>query len=507
MKASSRVVVNTLAQYIRTILIVIISLYTSRVVLANLGVHDFGIYSLVGGVIAMLSFIRRNLSKTTQRFLSYHHGRKNSEMVVKIFNNSVCTQLIISLALCGILFACTSLIFEHFLNIPPDRKLAAQTVYWLMLMNLFFSMQSAPYEAALIARENIVFSSVVSLIDALLKIPVAVSLYYISLNKLEWYSVMMSMVTVLNFLMYRFYCKSKYDECRHFSLSSFSWSLFREMFSFMGWNVYGTMCFTGRTQGIAILLNRYFSTAINAAFGLGGHVAGHVQFLSSALTTAINPQIIKSEGAGDRKRMFRLAEISCKFSFLLMSIIAIPAIIYIDFLLDIWLREVPEYTGMFCTMIILAAMVDLTTLNLNTANQAIGNVKIYSICINTIKIFTLPFAWLVLKLGMSPYHVMVVYVVFEAMCAASRLIFLHININLSIRQYMRNVFAGITPTFIINLTVCYFASRFMAGWWFVVVLALSFVVTGGAAWMVGLKNDEKEVLSKVLVRIKNRFVK
>ncbi len=505
MKSSSRVVVNTLAQYVRTVLTIVIVLYTSRVVLANLGVDDFGIYSLVGGVISMLAFVRRNLSRTIQRFLSYNHGSGNKKMVVQIFNNSVCTQLIISLAFCALLLLCTPLIFEHLLNIASERTDAARIVYYFMLVNLFFNMQSAPYEAALIARENIVFSSVVSVIDAILKIPVALSLIYISQNKLEWYSVMMASIVILNFLAYWIYCKRKYDECRHFSFLSFDMKLFREMFSFLGWGVYGTMCLTGRTQGVAILLNRFFSTAINAAYGLGGQVAGQVQFLSSALTTAINPQIIKAEGSGDRQRMFRLAEISCKFSFILMSILAIPSIIYMDEILNIWLKDVPPYTNMFCRMIILSELIDLTTLNLNTANQAIGNVKVYSICINSIKILTLPFAWLVLSIGMEPFGVMFVYVGFESICAITRLVFLRITVNLSIKKYFTNVFAGILPVFFINLLSCIIISKFLTGWYFILGFVASAIVTISVVWTIGLHNDERAIIIHVVDRFKGRI--
>ena len=505
MKSSSRVVVNTLAQYVRTVLTIIIVLYTSRVVLANLGVDDFGIYSLVGGVISMLAFVRRNLARTIQRFLSYHHGSGNKNMVIDIFNNSVCTQLLISLTLCTILLLCTPLIFEYILNIAKDRMEAAKVVYWLMLVNLFFHMLSAPYEATLIARENIVFSSIVSVVDTFLKIPVALSLIWISSNKLEWYSVMMAAIVILNYLIYYIYCKGKYDECCHFSFRSFNKHLFYEMFSFMGWNVYGTMCLTGRTQGVAVLLNRFFSTAINAAFGLGGQVAGQVQFLSSALTTAINPQIIKAEGSGNRQRMFRLSEISCKFSFLLLSMLAVPAIIYMDVLLNIWLKEVPDYTSMFCRMIVLAELVDLTTLNLNTSNQAIGNVKIYITCISTIKIMTLPVVWFVLWLGMGPLKVMIVYVLFEAICAASRLIFLHINIHLSIKNYFLNVFAGIIPTTFINTIVCYFFSQFLTGWLFIIGFVVSIVITCFVAWMIGFRDDEKTIMLQVAKRFKSKI--
>lgn len=505
MRASTRVAVNTSVQYLRTFVSIIITLYTSRVVLANLGVEDYGIFSLIGGVVALLAFIQNNLSRTTQRFLSYYHGKNDQAMIVKIFNNSVATQWIVSILLCGVLAMLADVLLEHLVNIPSGRQSAARCVYWLMIASLFVNLQSTPYLATLIARENIVYSSIVQMVDALLKIPVAVSLIWISDNRLEWYSGMSFLVVSLNFFMYYAYCKSKYAECRSFSFRSFDRTLFREMFSFMGWNVYGTACIFGRTQGIAILLNRFFGTAVNAAFGIGGQVSGQIGFLSSALTTAINPQIIKAEGGGERKRMFRLSEISCKFSFLLMSVVAIPAIIYMPTLLKLWLKDVPEYTSMFCIAVILANQIDLLTLNLNTANQAIGNVKIYSICINTIKILTLPVAWYVLHLGKNPTAVMAVYVIFEALCAMSRLVFLHITVRLSVKQYLRNVFFMVIPPVAVNILICHYVSTYLTGWMFLVTGCISVIMTGAVTLLVGLRPDERMVLEGLTGRIFKRI--
>lgn len=505
MAPSSRVIINTLAQYTRTVFSVFINLYTSRVVLSNLGVDDFGIYSLVAGVISLLGFIQNDLAKTTQRFLSYSHGKNDKSMLVQIFNNSVCTQLMIGVTLCIILFAITPIVFTNILNISPDKVASAQVVYWLAIASLFFDMQCAPYLATLIARENIIFTSMVSLGDTLLKLPVALSLILISNNKLQWYTFLTSSVILLNYIVYAVYCHRKYDECKHFNFKSFKKKVFFEMFSFMGWNVYGTMCIVGRNQGVAILLNRFFSTAINAAYGIGGQVSGQISFLSTAITTAMNPQIIKAEGSGDRNRMFRLAEISCKYSFLLMSIIAIPAIIYMDFILDIWLVQVPEYTSMFCQMIVLAVLIDLTTLNLNTANQAIGNVKVYSISINTIKIMTLPIAYLFLKKGTDPLGVMLVYVILEGICAASRVVFLHINIKLSIKSYFNNVLIVIGLVSLTNYIICNQLSTFFDGWKALIVFLISAITTVVLSSFIGLKQDEKAVFVGLYHKVKHRM--
>lgn len=505
MLAATRVTVNTFIQYIRTVISVIITLYTSRVILANLGVEDYGIYCLVGGVVSFLAFIQNDLSRTTQRYLSYYQGQGNRQKLVAIFNNSVCVQLFISLPLCVILFLLADVVFSELLNIPAHRLEAARWVYWFMVGCLFVNMQSSPYLATLISHENIIYSSIIQIVDSLLKIPVALSLILMSENKLEWYSLLSFLIVGLNFLCYYIYCKHKYEECRHFSFRTFDKRLGKEMFSFMGWNVYGTACIIGRTQGTAILLNRFFGTVINTSFGIGEQVLGQIGFLSNSLTTAINPQIIKAEGGGDRQKMFRLTEISCKFSFLLMSIITVPIVIYMPTVLELWLKEVPQHTAMFCVAIILSYQIDQLTMNLATANQAIGNVKVYSICVNTIKVLTLPVMYLVLKRGGRPVDAMIVYFVFETVCMVSRLIFLHININLSITKYMQNVFLMILPPVIANVVVCYSFSLFLSGWFFILVGCISLAVTCSMTYLCGLKNDERTILNNMMIKAVKRI--
>lgn len=499
MNASTRVVINTSAQTVRTLITVIITLYTSRVVLTNLGVEDFGIFSLIGGVVALLGFIQNNLSRTTQRYLSYHHG--DVLKLIKIFDNSLLIHVIFAIAICCILLLLTNVVLTRFINLPEYTIGAAKWVYWLTIGSLFVNMLSTPFLAVLISRENIIFSSIIQVIDAILKVPIALSIARISNNRLEWYSFMLLCIVILNFLCYYAYCRIKYDECKHFSIKVLELRLCKEILSFMGWNVYATACTMGRTQGIAILLNRFFGASINAAFGISGQVSSQVGFLSSALTTAINPQIIKAEGEGNRKKMFRLSEISCKFSFLLMSIVTVPAIIYMPTILELWLGKVPEYTTLFCVSILIANQIDLLTLNLNTTNQAIGNVKIYSICINSIKILTIPFAWVVLDRGMQPQAVMIVYIIFESLCAIARLWFLHISVRLSIYQYFKNVLICILPPLIINFTMCYFLSPFFEGWGILVTAAISVSTTCIITYLIGLKNDELQIINYLLGKI------
>lgn len=502
MKASTRVIINTGAQYIRSILSVIITLYTSRVILENLGISDFGIYNLIAGVVTMLSFIQVNLARSTQRFLNYYIGKNDKEKVKAVFTNSVQMQLVIAVLLCIILIVITELVINRMLNIPSSKIEEATLVYWIMIASLFFNLLSTPFYAALVAHENIVYSSIVQTGDALLKLPIAVSLYYVANGKLVVYAAMMFAVTFINFLCYSIFSTRKYNECRHINLLSINWILAKEMFSFMIWTIYGTFCVVGRSQGIAILLNRSFSTAINAAYGIGNQVVGQLSFLSVALMTAINPQIVKAEGAGDRKKCFRLAEIAAKYSFLLISIILVPVFVYMDTLLEMWLTVIPPHTAMFCRWTIIISLIDWTTQSLNTVNTAIGNVRKFNLIVSTIIVFTIPVAYIVLKMGLTAEAVMVVYAIFTLLTAIGRLIFLQRNVSFPAKQYCKSVVGSIFPIFSINIMGCYLLSNYLDGWWCLISGVFSLVVTIVGIFIFDLKEDERTILWGIINKAK-----
>lgn len=493
MRPATRVIVNTAAQYLRTGLTVVITLYTSALVLRYLGADDYGIYTLVGAVLSMLAFIQSNLARSIQRFLSFYHGRQDAAMLRALFNNSLVTQIAITVALCALLAAIGPWLFDIGLfRIPAHQRGTALTVYYIAVGSLVFNLLSTPYLAVLIARENIVFSSAVQVVDTLLKIPIALSLVWIASGRLTWYAVMTGSLTAINFLCYWAYCR-RYEECRGFSLRDFRWSLTRDMMAFMGWTVYGTGCVAARNQGVQIVFNHFYSTVINAAYGLAMQVAAQISVLATSLTTAINPQIVKAEGARDRSRMLMLAESSCKMSFLLMTMFVVPVCCQMTDILEIWLGRgrVPEYTGLFCSALLVSALADMTTSNLSAANAAIGNIKVYTVVTNSIKILTLPAAWLCLREGLSPFWVMAVYVAFEAVCALVRLIFMRFNIGLSIRSYARKV---LLPDFLVLAVVvaaCLPLSAVCHGWAFLATVGVSVVVTSGATWLFGLDAVER----------------
>jgi len=476
-----------------------VSLYTTRLILDALGIENYGIYSVVGGLVSMLAFIQSSLSGTTQRYLSFHQGKDDMQMQKKIFNNSVITQLFISIGLILLLLTLKPFLFGSFLNIPSGRTDAAIWVYYCMLGTLFFSMQSTPYMATLIAHENILYSTIVQLIDTFIKIPIAMSLFWFSFDQLKFYAVLMVAVQITNFLFYYLYSKQKYTETKGLNYLSFDKKIFKEMFSFMAWSIYSTGCYIGRTQGIAILLNKFFGAAINAAYGIAGTVSSQLSFLATQMRNAINPQIIRAEGAGNREKMLRLSEISSKFSFLLVALISIPAIIEMPALLSIWLKDVPEHTVMFCRFTILTNLADQLTVGLITANRAIGNIRSYSIVISTIKLITLPFAIVCLVIGLPVISVMICVVLFELICAFARLPFLKHSGGLSISGYSRRVFAYLLAPITLTSTLCmFFSFSIQSKWSFLGTFVIALVALPISSYITGLCRDEKEIINNVI---------
>lgn len=505
-RASTRVFVNTGVQYVRSILSAGILLYTSRLILAELGVDDFGLYSLIAGVIALLSFIKDSLASTIQRFLSFYQGKNDLSKQCDILSNSLVITLLISIGLVLLLFLCRKFVLTEFLNIDKSRVEAAYWVYNSMLFMLFFTMQSTSYFAVLIAHENIVYTSIIQMTDVILKLFISISLAYVGFDKLVYYACLIALVPLFDFVCYYIYCKKNYTECKRASVFKFKPYLFKELFVFTGWMVYSIGCIVGRTQGIAVLLNRFFGTALNASYGIAQQVIGQISFLSTSLINAMQPQIVKAEGAKDRNKMFQLSEMASKFSFLLFAWITIPSLFYMDRILQVWLGEIPDYAVSFCRYSLFGAWMDQFTMGLGVANRAIGKIKIYSIVTSTIKILTLPFAYLCLKMGMSAVSVMVCYVFFEIVCSLSRIVLLKIESGLSIMSFINNVFVYELIPVTVLLLIAYICSLLIPDQFFWVtyfIVGLFFILS---IYCCGLTRTEKEMTVSFMHRLKVKLL-
>lgn len=495
---STRLIVNTGAQYARTIINLVLSLYSTRLILSALGIRDYGVFTLIAGVVSMLAFMTNAMVSTTQRFMSYHQAKSDLKGQQQIFSNSIIMHLLFSIGVLIILEIIGLFLFDGFLNIAPERIPAAKIVYQCAIAMILCSFITAPFKALLISHENIVYISIIDVLDGVLKVLLAWLLLYIDSDKLVLYGYLMIAIYLLNLLAFGSYDFIKYKECVVPRLKYFNKEYLKSMSSFVGWQLYSTGCVIGRTQGTAIILNRFFGTIVNAAFGIALQVSGAVNFISSALVTAINPQIVKAEGSGDRKKMFDLSEVASKFSFLLLGMVVIPICFVMPDVLKLWLGELPEYSVLFCRVILITALLDQITYGLISANQAIGNIGPYAMTINTIKILTLPILWVFLKNGVELVYAIWIYAALEGVCALARLPFLKYNGGLSIRQFSKNVFLKIfIPTLL--LIGCYYLIEFFSPS-FIVFLLIAVPITilyWIVAYFVSLNTREKEIVNQL----------
>lgn len=499
MNALNRVIFNTSIQYIRSGISVIISLYTTRVILNALGASDFGIYSLIGGIIAMLSFIQNSLVQTTQRFLSFYIGKDDVNKQKLVFNNSVNIQLILAFLLIAILFIVKPIIFNHYLNIEVERIDIALKLYDLMVGTLFFTMFSIPYMAVLLARENITYYTIVNLIDSFLLLPIAWSIERSPIDRLLWYGLLLALIKVINYFLYYLYSKFRYTEYINYSFTIFDKELFREMWKFSGWITYGAACPIVRNQGYALLINRTLGTVVNASYGIALQVFGQIGIIPSSIMNAIMPQIVKAEGNGNREKMIRLSEIASKFCIVLVGMIAIPLIVDMEFLLKIWLGDVPTFCSEFCRLLVLACWFDQLTIGLASSNQAVGQVKRYTLIISNVKISALIIAIFSISFGMQPQYILVVFALCELVSSILRIFVLKYEINISIRKFTNNVYRGIFIPIFSSFILCYLINMMIENdIRILITFFISIITIGLCTYFFGLCPDEKNIINGIL---------
>lgn len=371
-----------------------------RIVLEAIGVSDYGIFSVVGGVIAMLGFITNALVITTQRYVSYYYGRHRTSQVKRFFTNSLFLHIILGLLIGLALLAIKGLLMNDFLKIDPDRLDAAKSVYDITVAILLVTVVTAPFKALFIAKENIVFISLIEMVDAILKLALAYLLLYIQADKLLLYVFILAGIQLLNLLAFALYANWQFPECSLLIRKrDISRIYIGQLLGFAGWTTYGMGAVAARNQGMAIILNICFSTTVNAAYGIANQVFGAISFLSTSILNAMNPQIMKAEGNKDRKKVFALAEKESKYSTMLLIIILVPLMFEMPSILNVWLTKVPDYCALFCNAILLSFICDQLTAGLNTINQAIGKIRTYTLLMYTPKLIYLPISYILFQNG------------------------------------------------------------------------------------------------------------
>lgn len=485
-----------------------ISLYSTRLVLNYLGESDFGVFNLIAGVIAMLAFLSTAMATSTQRYLSFYQGTGDSEMQKKVFINSWILHILIGIIVVVALEIISPFLFNGFLNIPLDRIPTAEAVYHFMTASVFFTIVAVPFTASLNAHENMLWIAVVLIIEAVLKLLIALSLsYFLQNERLVWYGFLCAIVAFLSFLLYGIYCLKKYRECT-INRYKIDKTLMKELGAFAGWSLFGALSYTGRFQGVAILLNVFMGTIVNAAYGIAYQISGQMSSLATMLFRAFNPQIMKSEGADDRHRMLRLSMMASKFGFFLVAVIAVPCIFEMPSILKFWLKNVPEYTVAFCSLLLISVLINQQAKGLESAVQATGKMKLHQTVVGTLLLLNIPIVYILLKLNFPVYSVILSFIFTEILVVVARILIVKRVAGLSIRDFFNQVLLKeILPIglliFVSWLVKYLFAFEFR----FLLTIALSSVVFAVSIYFTGLCKEEKVLVDSIFRKFLGKFVK
>ncbi len=500
MEPAKRIIVNTIVQYVRSGVYMLLMLYTTRCILSALGHSDYGIYSVVGSAVFMLGFITLSLAGCTQRFLSHAHGANDKELIRSIFANAFLLHAVIALCL---ILAMTALepLMMGILTIPTDRMSAAVFVYFMVLLMVLLSFVTAPVRALFIARENIIYVSVVEVVDALLKLGGALLIPYLAFDSLRVYAVMMLSVSVFNLLAYSLYAKAKYEEFHFPRWKEYDKEKMKKLTGFAVWNVYSVGSTVVRTQGIAIVINHFLGTLFNAAYGIALQMSNAVSFIALSILNSMNPQLMKAEGSGDRKRMLLFATKESKYSFLVLASLLIPVIVEMPEVLGFWLGEAPAYATIFCRFVLADLILDQLTIGLTSANQAIGRIRNYSLLTSTIRLMVIPTAWIALQMGCQPISTMWAYISVTIVIGIIRLPFLQKTAGLDLRAYFQDVigrsilpFAVLLSTSLLMRNIPAFPLRF------VVNEVVTIAVGAPIIYLCSLTREERQWLNSKISR-------
>lgn len=448
---NTRVAKNTILLYIRTILVMLVSLYTSRVVLNTLGVEDYGVYQVVGGVVSMFSVISGALSTAISRFLTYDLGKADIKRLHRTFSTSIVVQLIIA----AIIFVLCSVVGTWFVNnkldIPAGRMIAARWVLFCSLSAFVINLISVPYNASIVAHEEMNVFAYISIAEVLLKLLIVYALVISPFDKLISYAVLTVCVAIVIRLTYSIYCQGHFGECK--GRLEYDKTIFKEMFSFAGWNFFSNGIYVFNTQGVTLLVNMYFGVAMNAARGIATQVEQAVQQFTNNFTTAINPQITKSYAAGDSERLYYLICKGTKFSFFLLFCISLPILFETEFILKIWLKNVPEFTALFTRLAFISAMVGVLGNSCYTACLATGNIKRYTIYTSIVGALVFFLTWLAYEVGLGVEYAYYVYIIDWILLLGVKLYFTKRLTGLPPSRFIKESILKIIPVVLLSVII------------------------------------------------------
>lgn len=498
---NKRIAKNTMFLYIRMIFTMGVALFTSRVILQTLGVEDYGIYSVVGGIITMFTFINGAMISATQRFLTFEIGKGNLPQLKKVFCTSLQIHALISLIIVllgetvGLWF-----LYEE-LVIPAERMTAALWVYQCSIIAGVVNIMSVPYNADIIAHEKMSAFAYISIVEVTLKLAIVYMLFFTPWDKLITYAILILTVQLIIRFIYTHYCNKNFEESHY--QHQIDKPLFKEMLDFAGWSFWGNLAVVLYTQGVNMMLNIFFGPIVNAARGIAVQVQTAVQQFVSNFQVALNPQITKTYATGQLAQMHSLMFRSARFSFFLLFMLTLPILLETEYILTLWLKTVPENAVIFTRWMIGISLIYTIANPCVVANQATGKVKVYQAVVGSILLMILPVSYVALKLGAPVYSVFIVHFCIEFIAQFARMYMLRKLINLPLSAYLRNIYFPVILVAVISCILpIYIHAQMSDG--FVALFTVCTVSVASVAvttLIIGLKKEERAFIIEKALRI------
>lgn len=501
-QGNKRIAKNTLLLYFRTLLIMAITLYTSRVVLNILGVENYGIYTVVGGVVVMFSVISGGLSSSISRFLAFELGKKNEEKLKRVFSTSVNLQIGMSFLILLIAEPIGVWFLNTHLNIPPERVEAANWVLQCSLITFCINLISIPYISCIVVHEKMSAFAYISILEVVLKLLIVYLLALSTADKLVAYAVLLIFATVVVRIAYSLYCSRHFIESHYHFI--YDKSILKEMAGFAGWNFFTNSTYIFNTQGVNILINLFFGVTLNAARGIAVQVDTAIMQLVNNLSTALTPQIIKNYAIENKNEMFKLVCRGAKFSYYLLLLFSLPVLFETKYILMLWLKIVPDHTVVFLRLTIVGSMINVLGNTGYTACMATGTIRRYVLWITPISCLVLPFTWIAFNLGFPAESSYIIFIVVYALVEGIRLVLMKEMLNFPPLMFMKDVIMKVAIVTCIAI-LCPFVVIFLMDSSFVrlvisVLVGLLSVVV--SVYFCGLTKNEQLMISQ---KIRNKL--
>ncbi len=504
---NKRIAKNTLLLYFRMLFMMAVSLFTSRVILNTLGVEDYGIYNVVGGVVAMFGFLNGSMSSATQRYITFALGKGDEKRLQTVFSTTLQIHTLIA-AIIVILGETIGLWFLYNkMQIPADRMDAAFWVLQCSIISTVIMIVSVPYNADIIAHEKMSAFAYISVLEVVLKLAIVYMLVVFSVDKLILYAFLILAIQVLIRFCYSIYCNRHFKETKYRHV--WDKQLFKEMTGFAGWSLFGNLSAVIFTQGLNMLLNVFFGPVVNAARAVAVQVQSAIQQFVGNFQMALNPQITKTYAQGKMEEMHTLMFRSARFSFFLLFFLSLPVLFETEYILKVWLKTVPDHTVTFLRIMICTSLIYTCANPMIIANQATGKVKKYQVVCGSTLILILPISWIVLALGFPAYSVFIVHFVMEGVCQLARMIMLRPLIGLRLRDYFWNIYSRVAIVVAVAVILPWLVYISMPEGFlrFLTIGIVCVISVSSSAYLLGLSANERVFIKSKAVALKNKFIK